>query len=227
MIKKILRMLFEPSLFIVEFKRRKLEKKFNENQVTIGYNCSVYNSKLGFKVFLSNNSLISNSEIGNYSYVNANSNISKCTIGKFCSIASSVQIGIGIHPTHLVSTHPAFYANNKDFETFADKNHFEEYKKVIIGNDVWIGNGVTIMGGVCIGDGAVIAANAVVTKNVEPYSIAGGVPARHIKFRFDENFVKKISKIAWWNNSHEWFKENYMLFHNPEQFISFFENEVK
>src|SRR5690606_29947135 len=93
---------------------------------------------------------------------------------------------------------------------------------VKIGNDVWIGEDAIIMGGVKIGDGAIIAARAVVTKDVPPYSIYGGVPAKLIKYRFDNYIIKKLLAIKWWDLEESWIRENYYLFHDAEKFISNF-----
>ena len=89
----------------------------------------------------------------------------------------------------------------------------------MIGNDVWIGSNVIIMSGVRIGDGAVIAAGAIVTKNVEPYSIVGGVPAKTIRRRFEENQIEYLRKIEWWNRSEDWIKKNAASFTDIEYFI--------
>lgn len=110
-------------------------------------------------------------------------------IGKFCSIADNVTIILG--GEHKIDTLSSFPFS-------LQKNRFSK-GDVIIGNDVWIGYGATILSGVTIGDGAVIAANAVVTKNVEPYAIVGGVPAKTIKYRFDEKTINKLLKLKWWN----------------------------
>ena len=75
---------------------------------------------------------LNNSELGNHSYVNSNTRISYAKVGKFCSIGPNVTIGMGIHPTHLISTHPAFYSTNKEFKTFSDKNYFREYEKQLL-----------------------------------------------------------------------------------------------
>ena len=105
-------------------------------------------------------------------------------IGKLCSIGDNVRIGLGIHPTHLRSTHPAFYSPQGNWDikpTIQEK--ITEYKKVYIGDDVWIGTNAMILDGVTIGSHAVIAAGAVVTKDVPEYAIVGGVPAKIIKYR--------------------------------------------
>ena len=117
------------------------------------------------------------------------------TIGKFCSIAGGVSIYAGAeHRLDWVSQ----YSFNK-FPIAAQKEIIRSKGKVSIGNDVWIGDGAFILSGVTIGDGAVIAARAVVVKDVKPYEIVGGNPAKHIRFRFSADQIEKLLAIAWWN----------------------------
>jgi acetyltransferase-like isoleucine patch superfamily enzyme len=145
------------------------------------------------------------------------------TIKKFTSVGSNVVMGLGKHPTNMASTHPAFYSNNKGFPTFADKMYFDEIgDTIVIGNDVWIGYGAIIMSGVSIGDGSIVAAGAIVTKNVIPYSIVGGVPARLLKMRFDEETIEKMLKISWWDYSLEDIAMNFACFHDVKKFIRAF-----
>lgn len=146
-------------------------------------------------------------------------------IGRFTSIAPYVKCNSGMHPFQhpYVSTAPCFYSLNlnnvQNGSTFARIQKFDEFafvdKKerlaVEIGNDVWIGQGVFLVGGIYIGDGAVILAGAVVTKNVAPYAIVGGVPAKFIKYRYNEDTIRFLLDIKWWNNSPEWFKEHWEL----------------
>lgn len=122
----------------------------------------------------------------------------------------------------IISTHPAFYANNKPFKTFSDKMYFDEYKEINIGNDVLIGEDALILGGVKIGDGAIITSRAVVTKDVPPYAIIGGVPAKLIKYRFDEKIIKQLIEIKWWDKELDWLKKNYLTFHNPKEFVNLY-----
>lgn len=134
-------------------------------------------------------------------------------IGKFCSIAPDVEIFInGYHNTNCVSTYPFSIMCMRDIEYFKDIKFDEKSipynKDVIIGNDVYIGEGSKIMGGVTIGDGAVIASGSVVTNNVNPYEIVGGNPAAHIKFRFNQEQIEKLLKIAWWNWDLEKIRQN-------------------
>lgn len=215
-----------PTLLFLKLKRNRLLKKFKGKQLQLGLGTMISNTSIGFSVYIGDNNDIANSAIGDYSYVNCHARIRNAVIGKFCSIGPGVKIELGSHPIHFVSTHPMFYANNKPFKTFATHTHFQEYKQVVIGNDIWIGEDALILGGVTIGDGAVIAAGAIVTKDVDPYAIVGGVPAKIIKYRFDEKEKKVIQKSKWWDRDHQWLKDNHLLFHDINRFTSYFENNL-
>ena len=145
----------------------------------------------------------------------------ECTIsakiGKYCSIGHKVAILTGTHPSHgFVSTHPSFFSlgcqNGTTYvseQKFKEKIYADEKNKYgcIIGNDVWIGYNATIMGGCIIGDGAIVAAGALVNKNVEPYSIVVGQPAKVIGKRFDDLERCKLLKLQWWNKPEEWIRK--------------------
>jgi acetyltransferase-like isoleucine patch superfamily enzyme len=213
---------FSPKFALAKAKQTYILWKHRDKALRGAMSCLFVNVAFGKAIFVGDRTAIHNSSIGDHSYINGNARIKNTTIGKYCSIASGVKIVLGAHPTDLISLHPAFYAVNKPMETFADKQYFDEYLEVKIGNDVWIGEDVVIPGGVTIGDGAVIASRAVVTKDVAPYSVVGGVPAKHIKFRFDDEKIKALQEIRWWDRDEKWLKENFKLFLNVEDFFTHF-----
>jgi len=145
-----------------------------------------------------------NVDLGDYSYIAKNSNVSNCTLGKFCSIGPNFCCGLGLHPTNGISTAPMFYsAAKQNGMTLVEKDTFVELKQTTIGNDVFIGANVTIIDGVTIGDGAVIGAGAIVVKDIPAYAVAVGVPAKVVKYRFDDKTIAKLQKSEWWNWSED------------------------
>ena len=150
-------------------------------------------------------------------------------IGRYCSIGRNVRTVQGFHPTsEWVSTHPAFYSTEKqagfsyvEQRKYAEVRYADKANKlaVKIGNDTWIGDNVIILAGVSIGDGAIIATGAVVTKDVSPYSVVGGIPAKVIKYRFTEDTIRKLLDIQWWNKSETWIKDHIDSFKNAEEFL--------
>lgn len=168
-------------------------------------------------------------ELGEYSYVQQSSFLLRTSVGKFCSIADHVRTGFGNHPTQMISTWPGFYYDTTPELKYTFHNDapvIDVFRTVgggkflvEIGNDVWIGSHVLIMDGVKIGDGAVIAAGAVVTKDVEPYAIYGGVPAKFIKYRFPQDKIDFLLKLKWWDRDIKWIKKNFQQFKNTDEFI--------
>jgi len=141
---------------------------------------------------------------GKYSYGKPNvlweNDNGKLYVGNFCSIADGVTIYLGGNHNHQwVTTYPFGHIHKSIFTNCNGNGHPSTNGSVVIGNDVWICNSVTIMSGAVIGDGAVIANNAHVVKNVEPYSITGGNPAKHIKYRFTPEQIQKLLQIKWWD----------------------------
>jgi acetyltransferase-like isoleucine patch superfamily enzyme len=145
--------------------------------------------------------------VGKYSYSQYDSPIIhwenddvKLVVGKFCSIAGNVNIYLGgNHRIDWVTTYPFGHIHRDTFNNFDGQGHPSTKGDVIIGNDVWIGDNVTIMSGVRIGDGVVIANNSHVVKNVEPYSLVGGNPAKLIKYRFTQEQITQLLQIRWWD----------------------------
>jgi len=187
--------------------------------------------------FIDDKTLLVSSSVGLGTYIAGQSVIKHTQIGRFCSIGSNIQTGLGTHPSKdFVSTHPAFFSTAKQAGfTFVEVNRFNDHiyaddgKKYIvtIGNDVWIGNNVIITDGIKIGDGAIIAAGAVVTKDVLPYAIVGGIPAKPLRDRFTKEQTDKLLNIKWWNWELAKIKAHSHLFGRIEQFISAVDKEHK
>ena len=157
-------------------------------------------SILGDYSVLFRNEALMDTVLGAYSDVQSNSVICNTEIGNFCSIASGVNIGLGVHPTHMVSTSPVFYDNAQPLPRFFVKERIfkEVLPRTMIGADVWIGQGALVKAGVTIGVGAVIGAGAIVTKNVPPYTIAAGNPCKPIRNRFPGEKINKLIDSKWW-----------------------------
>lgn len=182
-------------------KARDIQNKKKYSQCIIDDNCSfTKNVKIGKGSHILRNATINNCSIGKYSYCNKNVLIQNAEIGNYCSIASDVIIGLGNHPLNLFSTATVFYkAHNTLRIKLRDNDYdFDEYKKINIEHDVWIGARAIIMDGVKISTGSVVAAGSVVTKDVPPYAIVAGVPARIIKYRFDDYKIEELLKSKWW-----------------------------
>ena len=182
-VKKITRLL----LLRIRYPGRTILTPHVHRSVTLGIKCKL----------LTDVEVGENVDIGNYSYVNKGSVIASGRIGKFCSIGYYCQIGMHEHPTALLSTSPYLYGIHNILGIKQSWNDFVSPPS--IGNDVWIGSNSVILQGVTIGDGAIIAAGAVVTKDVSPYTIVAGVPAKMIKKRFSDKKIDDLQQLQWWN----------------------------
>jgi acetyltransferase-like isoleucine patch superfamily enzyme len=162
-----------------------------------------------------------NCEVGRYTYFAGYSALSRCRVGAFCSLGPHLEAGFGRHPTNYVSAYPSFYssqsAGRADFGVVTD---FAEHLPITIGNDVWIGAHCLIMDGVTIGDGAFIAAGAVVAQDIPPYAIAGGVPAKVIRPRFDEEETAFLLQLKWWERDLDWIRAHAPLFQDARQLMA-------
>ena len=159
-----------------------------------------------------------NVQLGKYSSIRDNSKVMNAEIGNYSVIAKECIIGLGVHPTNYLSCHSIFYKNSPwGFHPEWVKPINNLLRVAHIGNDVWIGARSMVMDGVSIGDGAIVAAGAVVTKDVPPYAVVGGAPAKVIKYKFPQDVIDRLEEIKWWNLPDEEITRVIDLFHikNP------------
>jgi len=180
----------------------------------------IKNSNINSKAKIYEPFHITDSNIEKYTYVAPNASISKTNIGKFCSIGPNLMCGRGIHPTNGISTSPMFYSTARpNGVSLCEKDKIIERKIINIGNDVFIGANVTILDGISIGDGAIIGAGAVVSKDIPPFAIAVGTPIQIKKYRFDDQQIKELLDIKWWNKDEEHLQEVEKYFFSIDKYL--------
>jgi len=182
-------------------------------------------SSLGkFNVLFDNVSIV-DSAIGDHTYVQKNAIIVASSIGKYCSIGGNSAIGLPQHEINFASSHPVFYLQNTPLaRKYCKSDHGTFSDRVDIGNDVWVGYGAMIMSGVKVGTGAIIGAGSIVTKNVHPYAIVAGSPARLLRYRFDEELIKRLLVSKWWEMPDNWLEENVDKFLDPIRLLAELDN---
>lgn len=165
---------------------------------TVGDNSNLLKSKLDKHTAVNRNCVMDKSELGFGSYINQNTILKNAIVGKFCCISWNVCLYGG--SSHN-STSPSMYTSYHWKSIFGEsiESIKKEKKNTIIANDVWIGNGAIVINGVNVGNGAVIGAGAVVTKDVPPYTVVAGVPAKVLYKRFTDEVIERLEKIQWWN----------------------------
>ncbi|CDO47147.1 chloramphenicol acetyltransferase [Bartonella henselae] len=180
----------------------KKDLRFRESQPRINTTARLHGCKLGRYVEINERVVLRDVTVGDFSYFEHNSEAIYSDIGRFCSIASHVCVNALEHPMERLSTHKITYRPNEYFRYMSLDRSFRERrceKRVTVGHDVWIGHGAVIMPGVAIGHGAIIGTNAVITKDILPYTIVAGVPAKPLRMRFPDNVIQTLLEMAWWN----------------------------
>jgi len=195
--------------------------EFRSRNLKIGYLSKCVSCSFGNYNTIYKNVSLNTVLLGDFTYVSDGTKISKAKIGKFCSIGPDCKIGLGKHPSSkFVSTHPVFFSMLKQAQvSFSNKNRFEEFEEINIGNDVWVGANAIILDGVTVSDGVIIGAGSVVTKDIPPYAIVGGIPAKIIKYRFERNEIDKLLKIKWWDMDLDYLRKNYKKLHDIKKFL--------
>lgn len=165
----------------------------------------VRDSTLGRWTAVGARSSIAESSLDDYSYVVTDVSVIYATIGKFCSIAAASRINPGNHPLERAALHhftyrSAAYGMGEDDSAFFD---WRRDHRVVLGNDVWIGHGAVVLPGVTIGTGAVLGAGAVASKDIPPFAIAAGVPARVLRYRFPPDTIDRLLRLGWWEWTHD------------------------
>lgn len=171
------------------------KKKLNKNISWLAFWDA--DTQIPNELYLAPFARLMNCKVGRYTRIKPGCVFKNVTIGNYCSFANNVMIGLGQHPTFLLSTNSVFYKSGITGK-FAASINYDEEPRTYIGNDVWIGNGAVVMDGVHVGDGAIVAARAIVTKDVPPYAIVGGVPAKILKYRFPDDVISALMELKWW-----------------------------
>lgn len=182
-------------------------------------------SRLGrFNVLFEQVSLI-DSTVGDHTYFQKGTIVMACDLGKYCSIAMQAFLGLPHHEIDTVSSHPVFYLRDTPLvRRYCKSNKSQPVLRTSIAHDVWIGHGALVIAGVKVGVGAVVGAGSVVTRDVPDYAIVGGVPARVIRYRFEEQMRNRLLASRWWEMPDEWLETHVDLFSRPAELLIALEN---
>lgn len=180
---------------------------------------AIINSRIASSSKVESGSSIVNVQMDKHSFCGYDCEIINCEIGKYCSIANCVFIGGAEHPLSWVGTSPVFYKGRDSVKLKLSEYERDESKITYIGNDVWIGYRASIKAGVRIGNGAVIGMGAVVSKDVPPYAIVVGNPAKIVKYRFDEGTMKMLDESMWWERDEKVLRSVAKYVKTPHLFI--------
>jgi len=181
---------------------------------------AIKNSNIASNSKICSGSNVLNISLDRYSYIGNNCTIIESEIGKFTSIADNCIIGGASHPMDWVSTSPVFHEGKNILKKNFSEHTFNPYKKTIIGNDVWLGNSVLVKAGVTIQDGAVIGMGSIVTKDIGPYEVWAGNPAKLIKKRFDDKTIKILRESLWWEKTDIEIAKESLNFNDVDKYIN-------
>ncbi len=181
--------------------------------------CAVKNSTIDKSACCDYGSIVLNSNIGKCSYIGEHTSLIYSKVGNFTSISNYCAIGGGAHPINWVSTSPVFNSSKSILNISMARSKFDPFTETLIGNDVWIGSHCLIKAGITIADGAIIGMGSVVTKDVPPYEIWAGNPAKILKKRFDDEIIKKLLEIKWWEWQFKKLKYYAPYFNDIKKFI--------
>ena len=199
------------------------DTNYYPKEPTIHKSCQITGCVIGEHSVIGRDCELSDMTMGRYTFMYGAVRGLYTNIGSFASIALYARLNAEQHPTYTrIAQHNFTYRSHKYGLADADDTDFTQKSRganpLTICNDVWIGQGAVIMGGITLGNGCVVGANAVVTHDVLPYEVVGGVPARHIKFRFNEKTQEAIERSAWWTWDDELLSSRLMDFKNIDLF---------
>ncbi|MHB8108694.1 MAG: CatB-related O-acetyltransferase [Syntrophorhabdaceae bacterium] len=187
---------------------------------------SIINSQIHETSKIEAGSSVVNITMDKYSFCGYDCSMDSCDIGAFCSIGNNVKIGGRRHPMEWVSMSPVFsFVRDNSVKMKFSRHKKREHLRTCVGNDVWIGDNVLLKEGVKISDGAVIGMGSVVTRDVSPYTIVAGCPARIIRRRFDDKTISKLLTIKWWQFDEAKLRRYSKYMTSPDKFIRMVEEE--
>lgn len=194
---------------IAQVTPNRMPKKQLSKEPTVHTSAQILDCQLGAWTEVGERTRLTETVLGDYSYIVNDGDVIYADIGKFVNIAAFTRINPGQHPMDRASMHHFQYRSHA-YGLGDDDTAFFDWRRssaVVIGHDVWIGHGAVIQSGVTIGNGAVVGSSAVVTKDVLPYEIVTGVPAKHLRFRFSPDLQDALQRISWWDWSHDMLKD--------------------